>query len=377
MDAHAPPAAPARPLLVTADSHLLDELLRLAAAADVEVTVAHAVAHARRDWGRAPLVVVGADLAPALARLEPERHPNVVVAEASAGVDHAGEGGAGAAAGGTDRLWPSALRIGAREVLALPEAETRLVDLLAEAADGGPGSAAVVAVIGGRGGAGASLVAVALALAGRRHGTRTLLVDADPLGGGLDLLLGHEHAEGARWAEFLARRGRMSHHALHGALPSVRGLTLLTWAPGPAADVPVDAMRAVLASAARGSGLVVVDLPRALGAPAEEALRRSTVALLVLPTDVHAVIAASRLVPAVREHAADVRLVVRGGRGRLAPDTVAATLDLPVAGELTDEPGLARLLDRGDVPADRPGSPLAAFGTAFVAQLGAVSGAHR
>ncbi|MFC7326213.1 septum site-determining protein Ssd [Marinactinospora rubrisoli] len=369
---HAPPAAPARPLLVTADSRLLDDLLRLAAAADVEVTVAHAAAHARRDWDRAPLVVAGADLVPALARLDPDRHPNVVVVEAATATGHPDD-----TAEDLDRLWPSALRVGAREVLALPEAETRLVDLLAEAADGGPSGAALVAVVGGRGGAGASLVAIALALAGQRHGARTLLVDADPLGGGLDLLLGHEHAEGARWAEFLARRGRMSWQALRGALPSVRGFTLLTWSHGTAADIPAAAMRAVLASAARGSGLVVADLPRALGPSAEEALRRSTVALVVLPADVHAVVAASRLVPVVREHAADVRLVVRCGRGRLAADVVAATLDLPVAGELIDEPGLARALERGDVPAGRAGSPLAAFGSAFVAELCGTAGARR
>ena len=48
-----------RPLIITDDQELLDDLLRVAAAAGVEVDVAHAAAHARPYWTPAPLVVVG------------------------------------------------------------------------------------------------------------------------------------------------------------------------------------------------------------------------------------------------------------------------------------------------------------------------------
>ena len=48
-----------------------DDLLRVAAAAGVEVDVAHAAAHARPYWTPAPLVVVGADLADARALADP------------------------------------------------------------------------------------------------------------------------------------------------------------------------------------------------------------------------------------------------------------------------------------------------------------------
>ncbi|GAA3729431.1 secretion/DNA translocation related CpaE-like protein [Spinactinospora alkalitolerans] len=360
------PEAPARPLLVTDDPDLLDDLLRLAAAADVEVTVAHAAAHASREWPRAPLVVVGADLVAALADLEPDRHPNVVVA----GSGSAGAPTGGRTSGADERIWNAALRIGAREVLAVPERETRLVDLFAEATEGGLERARVVAVVGGRGGAGASLLAVALALAGERARLRTLLVDADPLGSGLDLLIGEEHVTGTRWGELTARQGRMSWPSLHGALPTVRGLTLLTWARGPAARIPAPAMRAVLASAVRGTDLVVADLPRTLDATAHEVLRRTTVALLAVPADVHAVMSASRIAPMLRDHVADLRLVVRGASpAGLPADAVALSLGLPLAGELADEPGIDRALERGEPPAARPRSPLAAFGDAFVARL--------
>ena len=61
-----------RPLLITADPLLLDDVVRLAAAAGVEVTVRedpHASA-----WSRAPIVFVGDDvLVTAAARALPRR----------------------------------------------------------------------------------------------------------------------------------------------------------------------------------------------------------------------------------------------------------------------------------------------------------------
>ncbi|MGI5151397.1 hypothetical protein ACQEVC_34375 [Plantactinospora sp. CA-294935] len=47
-----------------------------------------------------------------------------------------------------------------------------------------------VGVIGGHGGAGATTLAVALAMAGIHDGRRTLLIDADPLGGGIHQRIG-------------------------------------------------------------------------------------------------------------------------------------------------------------------------------------------
>ncbi len=356
-----PSAESARPLVVTDDTVLLDDLLRLAAAADTEVTAVSSAARTGRYWSEAPLVVVGADLVGALADAEPPRHPNVVVvgrAPLPCAVPDVG-------------VYADAIRIGARDVLTLPDAEQQMVELLTEPAEHAAGEAPVVAVVGGRGGAGASLLAVALALAGRRARLRTALLDADPLGGGLDLLLGAEHAPGSRWEEFSDRQGRMVWSALRDTLPHAHGIPVVTWnARRPCTPVPPAAMRTVLGAAARGCQLLVADLPRALDAAAAEVLRRATVTLLVLPADVYSVVAAERLVPLLRESVADLRLVVRGASpDGLSAQTVAAVLGLPLEGELADEPGLDRLLERGDIPANRPRSPLASFGDAFVARL--------
>ena len=67
------------PLLVTADDALLDELLRLSAAAGTTPDVARDVSDALRSWAKAPLVLVGADLAEPLARAAPARRDAVFV----------------------------------------------------------------------------------------------------------------------------------------------------------------------------------------------------------------------------------------------------------------------------------------------------------
>ncbi|MFW5415542.1 histidine kinase [Nocardiopsis sp. CNT-189] len=340
-------ASPARPLIATADPDLLDDLLRLAAAASVEVSVADSAALAGRDWGRAPLAVVGGDLLAGLAGLEPDRHPNAVVALR------------GEPDGAGPPAEADALRIGARALLRLPEDEERLAGLLADSAQHRAGPCTVLAVLGGRGGAGASVLSVALALAGVRAGLRTALLDADPLGGGLDLLCGGDSLGGTRWDALVPREGRMSWDALRGVLPSVRGCPLVTWPRGPAAEVPPAALRAVLGAAALGCDLVVLDLPRSLGPCAEEALRRCTAALLVVPADFLAVMAAYRAVPALRALAASPFLVTRGADASLPGAAVASALGLPLLGDVPDDPRLVRALDRGDLPGARPPSVLA------------------
>jgi secretion/DNA translocation related CpaE-like protein len=262
-----PGSTRARPLVATGDADLLDDLLRLAAAADVEVDVTHDAVATRRCWSAAPLVVVGSDLVMELLRLPPPRRESVVLVGLD--LDDAG-------------VWERAVDIGAEHVVFLPDAEAWVVDRLADAADGDGADATTVCVLGGRGGAGATTTSVALALTATRRGLRTLLVDGDPLGGGIDLVLGGEETAGLRWPDLAAARGRVNGTALRDALPRVEELTVLSWDRGDTLTVPPDAMQAVLAGGRRSSDLVVVDLPRRLDEAAEVALARAHVALLVV-----------------------------------------------------------------------------------------------
>ncbi|RJL20411.1 septum site-determining protein Ssd [Bailinhaonella thermotolerans] len=349
-------AVPGRPLLITADHELLDDLLRLAAAADVEVDVAHAPGHARPRWLTAPLVVVGADMAEAMASAGPPSRPGVLLV------------GTGPA---PPDFWRRCVALGAGGALVLPDAERELVDRFAEATEPAGASAAVICVTGGRGGAGASVLSAALALTSAGQGRTTLLVDADPLGGGIDVLLGEEAAPGSRWPDFAEREGRVSCAALREALPARGSLAVLSWDRRTPAEVRPEAMRAVLSAGVRGCDLVVVDLPRRLDPAAAEAVCRATTTLLVVPAEVRAVIAATRVLEALRAHTGDVRAVLREGEGPgLDTEVVTHSLGVPMAGRLPAEPALAAALERGDPPGRDLRGPLARFCRRFLADLG-------
>ena len=349
---------PHRPLLVTSDEGLLDELLRLCAAAGAEARVAHDVTSARLAWSTPPLVVVGSDLVAAVTRARLPRRPGVVLVGLD--LDDAG-------------IWDRAVEIGAESVVFLPDAQAWLVDRLGETADDGDGAGLTVAVIGGRGGAGATTMAACLALTGVATDLRCLLVDADPLGGGIDMAVGGEDSTGLRWPDLTTAGGRVSGAALREALPRVHGLSVLSSGRGDALTIPAQAMGSVLAAAARMSDLVVIDLPRYLDAAAEQALGAASVTLVVVPAEVRAVAAASRVAVGVGLAARDVRVVVRGpAPAGLTGPQVADALALPLAGWLPAEPGLGVALESGEPPGRSRNSPLAAFCRELLADLGAL-----
>ncbi|MFW6692927.1 septum site-determining protein Ssd [Streptomyces sp. MAR4 CNX-425] len=340
-------------MVVTEDEELLDDLLRLCAAAGTQAEVSHAPG--RQDWAAAPLVLVGDDSAGRLTAAGPARRSGVLLV----GRDQGDPG-----------MWQRAIAVGAEQVLVLPAEETALVDRIADAAEGAGAQARTVGVVGGRGGAGASTLACALAVTAARAGQRTVLVDADPLGGGLDVLLGGEDAEGLRWPALASSRGRIGGAALEESLPRLHGLRLLSWdRSGGTAAVPVApaAARSVLAAARRRGGVVVVDLPRRVDEPVAEALAQLDVGLLVVPAELRAVAAAHRVADSVRTVLGDLRVVVRGSaRGGLAAEDVAELLELPLAGELPAEPGLPRAAESGTPPpGGRPRTPLSRFCTEF------------
>ncbi|WP_020577099.1 septum site-determining protein Ssd [Actinopolymorpha alba] len=347
---------PAHPLAVTADLTLLDDLVRLATAGGVALDVANDVGSSRRAWTSAPLVLVGADLVADLARAAPPRRRDLLIV--SHDINERG-------------LWEGAVALGAEHVLSLPDAERWLVSRLADTVDGATRESATVCVLGGRGGAGASTLATALAVTAIRLGRISYLIDGDPLGGGIDLVLGGEDSAGMRWPDLVATEGRVSSGALRSALPLVEGLVVLSWDRGDLLTIPRPAMRTVLSAARRGGDLVVVDLPRHTTEAAEEALSQCTTALLVVPAEVRAVAAASRVARTLTTVAPDVRLVVRGpAPSGLDGRTVAATLDLPLAGEIAAEPRLDLMLERGQAPARHGKGPLAAFCRSLLTDLG-------
>ncbi|MER7580746.1 septum site-determining protein Ssd [Kitasatospora sp. NPDC097691] len=347
---------PAGPLVVTEDDGLAEHLLRLCAAAGTEPRLIRGAPPTRELWEGASLVLVGDDQAVPCSELG--RRGGVLLL----GLDLDDPG-----------VWVRAVRLGAEHVLFLPDAEAWLLDRIADAAEGGGPPAVTVAVLGGRGGAGASTLACALAVTSARAGRRTMLIDGDPLGGGLDILLGGETAGGLRWPDLAGSRGRVSGAELARALPALKrlsALACLSWDRGDTLTVPPEAMRSVLAASRRRGGLVVVDVPRHLDAAAGQALEQSDLALLVVPAELRAVAAADRVAAAARMRLGDVRAVVRPVRaGGLPAQRIARGLRLPLAGELESEPGLAPDVEKGVPPGIRESGPLARFCATFLNEV--------
>ncbi|WP_441245182.1 septum site-determining protein Ssd [Kitasatospora sp. McL0602] len=337
------------PLIVTGDGPLAEHLLRLCAAAGADPQLLGAPP-SRAEWESAQLVLVGDDLADRCAGLT--RRAGVLLL----GLDL-----------DDCDVWVRAVQLGAEHVLFLPDAQAWLLDRIADAAEGIGPPALTVAVLGGRGGAGASTLACALAITAARSGHRTMLIDADPLGGGLDVLLGGEAAGGLRWPDLAGSRGRVSGAELAKALPELHHLTALSWDRGDTLTVPPEAMRSVLAAARRRGGLVVLDLPRHLDPAAGQALEQADTGLLVVPAELRALAAADRVTAAARMRLSDLRVVVRvPGPTGLTGAEISRNLGLRLAGELPQEPGLALDVESGSPPGIRAKGPLARFCGSFL-----------
>lgn len=343
------------PLIVTADRVLLDELQRLAAAAGVVPEVADDVPAALRGWGASPVVVVGADLAPALAGLGPRRRAGVHVLGWET-VPH--------------DAWQVGMAIGAEDVSTLPESGGWLVEVLAEAAEGPPGAGPVLGVVGGSGGAGATTFACALGLAAGRRGSACLL-DVDRLGPGVDRVLGRDGMPGVRWDELQRTTGRLSARALRDSLPRRDGLGVLTWAAGASTALQPFAVREALAAAVRGHDLVVVDLPRRADTWNGELLGRCDRLLVVVRSSVPGVAAAARTVAGLLG-SAELGLVVRGGG--VDPRDVSRAVGAPVLATMADSRGLPEAVDLGLGPVRSRRSALARAADEVLARTRAEAG---
>ncbi len=330
----------ARPLIVTRDQDLLEQLLRLCAAAGVTADRVESIEGARQPWARASAVLVGADLAAEAVRLGLTRRDNVVI------VCGAREEAA---------LWRQAVQLRADDVLVLPAAQLRLTEQLSDLAEA-PLRGTTVAVSAGSGGAGASTLASALALTSASVGLRTLLIDADPLGGGIELAVGCEDRSGLRWPEVAATEGRVSAAAFRAALPSVGSLAVLSYDRTGSSATDPRVMQEMLGAAQRGSELVVVDMPRRLDEAATEAALCTDVFLLVATSEVRGVACAQRVLALLRELCADIRVLVRELPGSdLSPQSVAETLQLPLACAIPTRRAVARSVNDGLGPLSRRG----------------------
>lgn len=351
-----------RPLLVATDETVREEVLRLAAAVDCEIEHVPDLAAAGESWASAPVVFVDeGTLAPGEPDL-PVRTRTVLVCDGSP----------------QSPTWERAFTTGIGQVAVLPDDEGELVSALADVVEGpGGDDGRVLAVLGARGGAGSSVLAGSVAARAAREGDSALLVDCDHLGGGLDLLLGAEREDGLRWPGLRVHSGRVSMADLRAALPGAPGdsgvdgrLSILSCGRSGTGPAP-EAVAAVLDAGRRAGQVAVCDLDRALGPPARVAARKADLVVLVVPAEVRACAAATRVVERLGEYVehSAIRVVARvPGPDGLGGTDVAEALELPLLSVQRPERGLARALERGEFAA-RTRGPLAGTARAVLAEL--------
>ena len=315
-------------VLVTASPAIRDTVVRLSAAAGIDPDVCTSPGAALAAWAGAGVVLVGTDLAAELAALGPGRRGGVHVVGPEPG----------------EAAFRAAVVLGAESVVDLTAGADRLAEVLGEV-DERSGGSRVIGVVGGAGGSGATTLACAL---GQWHAARgpTLLVDTDPLGPGLDRLLGLEEADGVRWESLVDTAGRLGARALREGVPRRDELGVVTWS-GLRRRLDLPTVRRVLLAARRGHDLVVLDLARHGGADLVELADRCDELLVVSRASVPGLAATARLV-AELGRAGRAGLVLRpGGVGDL--DAERAT-GLRLVASIRDQRGLDEALDRGSGP---------------------------
>lgn len=314
-------------LVVAGPGETQDTVLAAATAQELAARTVTSIADLGEVWRDAGAVFVADEFAEAVAaRALPQREGVFLV-----GVDEA-------------MLTAWSAPLGAR-VIGLPAGRAWLGAVLG---GGGPAAARtpVVAVLAGVGGAGASTLAGALACLAARGSGSAALVDADLLGGGIDLLLGAERADGWRWPRLSGAEGYIGD--LRSYLPVVDGVSLVSMARGPTVDLSRDPLAAILGSLRRSHDLVLLDPGRSLATAAREAVRLATRVLVVVPTAVRAVAATRELLRTLQLQEAEV-VLRRGGQG-LGAAAVGDALGLPVVGELPDDRRLPVAAERGLSP---------------------------
>ena len=354
-------------VVAIADSELLDQVLSITAVVGVEPLVLADVGLLRHHWSSAPMVLLGIDQAAHIAAMNLPRRAEVYLVS--------DERSPGEAEPLPAINW--SLQLGAA-VAPLPASASWLSDALADASRTSRSTGSLVCVVGGSGGVGATTLAGGLAFVAART-QRTMLIDADPRSGGLDLLMGAERAPGWRWPRLATARGHLGN--LTGQLPSVDDVDLLSMARGEAPagwELRAEQLAAVLLSAMRSHQITVVDLSRSFGSAAGEVLRRAELTVLVVRDDVRGVAAGREVARQLESECDHPGLVVRQGRSRLLePSLVASGVGWPLLGSLSDDPALVVAGERGDPPGRSARGPLARLCHQLLANLGQAHSAPR
>ncbi|MGB3771411.1 MAG: septum site-determining protein Ssd [Rhodococcus sp. (in: high G+C Gram-positive bacteria)] len=338
--------------MTVSDAALSDRIRRVAAASGRASTHLSALPD-RSTWNSAEILVMSPSFAHDAAAHRYAAHPAVVVVtDGAADVD----------------AWRAAALLGTAHVLELPAAEGRLMSIFGSTTRESSGDGVVVAVMGGCGGGGASVFATALAMVASRTG-RSILVDGDISGGGIDLVAGLDEVPGLRWPELVIDGGNVDAAALHHALPGSGDLAVLSTRRHAVNVIGQHALSAVFVAGRSAGEVVVCDTPRVSGDVHRSVVETADLVVVLTPATVRSAAAARIVAESVGTVCANVGVVVRGpSPGGLTAADVADIVGVPLLASVRSERRLAAALDGHGLVLGRR-SPLAEAATSVLSLL--------
>ncbi|WP_052595564.1 hypothetical protein [Luteipulveratus mongoliensis] len=201
-----------------------------------------------------------------------------------------------------------------------------------------------LAVVGGSGGCGASVLTGAIATRAAKAGHRAVAIDLDPSGGGLDVVLGIEREPGPRWRDLHGLRGEVDGAALLDQLPETSDGAAVMSFDRSWFDAASTLIEPVMAALRATADVMIIDAPHHLPSPIE-ADATVLVAHGTLTGLAAAQVTADRLVALEQ----DPWLLTRDVEETLTRQ-VAEALQLPLIGELRRESSVEADLARGLPP---------------------------
>jgi secretion/DNA translocation related CpaE-like protein len=233
-------------LLLSDDPELTQHARRMAAAAGVRLEICRDSAQVMGTWASTPVVLVGADWLARLSGLSPPRRAGVWVLSAGAL---------------SVESWQHSVQVGAQGVLELPGGEDEVMLQLQSLDTPAEPVALTVSVMAGCGGGGASVLAAALGLTAAARGP-SLLAATDPWGTNLIDLVGVSEPMGVGWEVLHHNAGRVSPSSLRESVVHKEQLGLLGWLESESTEADEQVLLAVVHTARRGHGALVLDLAR-------------------------------------------------------------------------------------------------------------------
>ena len=341
-------------LLISDDVHLIRRMGELADVVGTSMAAVTPRQVSRSVWATSGMVLLDARMASELTAAQLPHRVGAILLVQSA--DQPGI-----------NPWQVALAAGCGEVAILPESEPWLVEQIHVFHHGAPRDGRLVAVMGATGGVGASTLAVGLAVC--RPDKRTLVVDTDPLGGGIDVLLGAERTPGIRWPDLLGAQGRLSPATLDYALPHAHGVAMVSFGRGDQPWIAEESMAGLLDAAGRGYDVVVVDLARWWlthrvpdrdvrsgddGASiADLVLARADACIVLVRNSVRSVAAATSTIDAIHRRGSACLLAIRRSPRGLSSREVCSALAATSAVDVPDERSVVSAGEAGELPSSR------------------------